>query len=46
MIEEMEEVVVEFFKLSLKQKMRCGQTTNGIEGYGQAFVVSEDHKLD
>lgn len=45
-IEETKAVVGEFFKLPLEEKMGCAQTPNGIEGYGQAFVVSEDQKLD
>ncbi|XP_019190920.1 PREDICTED: S-norcoclaurine synthase 1-like [Ipomoea nil] len=45
-IEEMKCVTEEFFKLPLKEKMGCGQLPNTIEGYGQAFVVSEDQKLD
>ena len=36
----------EFFKLPLEEKMEYAQLTNSIEGYGQAFVVSEDQKLD
>lgn len=45
-IEKMKVVTEEFFKLSLEEKMECGQVPNNIEGYGQAFVVSEDQKLD
>ncbi|KAG8382478.1 hypothetical protein BUALT_Bualt05G0081400 [Buddleja alternifolia] len=45
-IEEMKVVTEEFFKLPLMEKMICGQLPNNIEGYGQAFVVSEDQKLD
>ncbi|KAK6122232.1 hypothetical protein DH2020_044020 [Rehmannia glutinosa] len=45
-IEEMKVVSEEFFKLPLQEKMKCGQLPNNIEGYGQAFVVSEDQKLD
>ncbi|CAA3025770.1 S-norcoclaurine synthase 1-like [Olea europaea subsp. europaea] len=42
----MKMVTSEFFKLPLGEKMVCAQTPNNIEGYGQAFVVSEDQKLD
>ncbi|KAK8537905.1 hypothetical protein V6N12_044047 [Hibiscus sabdariffa] len=36
----------EFFNLPLEEKMVCAQIPNHIEGYGQAFVVSEEQKLD
>ena len=42
----MKKVIEEFFKLPLEEKMKYAQTPNTIEGYGQAFVVSEDQKLD
>ncbi|KAL3499846.1 hypothetical protein ACH5RR_038939 [Cinchona calisaya] len=45
-IEKMKVVIQEFFKLPLQQKMAYAQLPNSIEGYGQAFVVSEDQKLD
>ncbi|GFZ15430.1 hypothetical protein Acr_24g0016200 [Actinidia rufa] len=45
-IEEMKKEIGEFFKLSLEAKMTCAQLPNNIEGYGQAFVVSEDQNLD
>ncbi|CAI9761684.1 unnamed protein product [Fraxinus pennsylvanica] len=45
-IEEMKVVTSEFFKLPLEEKMAYEQTPDNIEGYGQAFVVSEDQKLD
>ncbi|CDP08365.1 unnamed protein product [Coffea canephora] len=45
-IEKMKVVTEDFFKLPLQQKMACAQEPNRIEGYGQAFVVSEDQKLD
>ncbi|KAK2985053.1 hypothetical protein RJ640_016973 [Escallonia rubra] len=45
-IEHMKVVTEEFFKLPLEEKMACAQVPNDIEGYGQAFVVSEDQKLD
>ncbi|OWM64103.1 S-norcoclaurine synthase 1-like [Punica granatum] len=35
-----------FFKLPLEEKKAYAQLPNNIEGYGQAFVVSEDQKLD
>ncbi|GMJ12478.1 SENESCENCE-RELATED GENE 1, senescence-related gene 1 [Hibiscus trionum] len=45
-IEKMKLDIQEFFKLPLHEKMACAQVPNNIEGYGQAFVVSEDQKLD
>jgi len=38
--------VVEFFKQPLEDKQECSQQPGSLEGYGQAFVVSEDQKLD
>jgi hypothetical protein len=35
-----------FFRLPLADKRAVAQEPGGIEGYGQAFVVSEDQKLD
>ncbi|CAN1256906.1 S-norcoclaurine synthase 1 [Linum perenne] len=35
-----------FFNQPLEEKMSCAQLPNGLEGYGQAFVVSEEQKLD
>ncbi|KAL8196216.1 hypothetical protein R6Q57_025216 [Mikania cordata] len=45
-IDAMKMVTEEFFKLPLEEKMKCAQLPNTIEGYGQAFVVSEEQKLD
>ncbi|XP_062215552.1 2-oxoglutarate-dependent dioxygenase 11-like isoform X1 [Phragmites australis] len=38
--------IAEFFKLPLEAKKECSQQPGSLEGYGQAFVVSEDQKLD
>ncbi|KAL6648121.1 hypothetical protein ACP70R_012345 [Stipagrostis hirtigluma subsp. patula] len=38
--------VVEFFKQPLEAKKACSQLPSSHEGYGQAFVVSDDQKLD
>ncbi|KAJ8625964.1 hypothetical protein MRB53_019271 [Persea americana] len=46
LIENMKLDVEEFFKLPLDEKMAYAQLPNNIEGYGQAFVVSEEQKLD
>ncbi|GLT91187.1 hypothetical protein SLE2022_090870 [Rubroshorea leprosula] len=45
-IENMKIDIQEFFKLPLGEKMGCAQEPNNLEGYGQAFVVSEEQKLD
>ncbi|KAI3691733.1 hypothetical protein L6452_31535 [Arctium lappa] len=45
-MDEMKKVTKEFFKLPLEEKMKYAHTPSTIEGYGQAFVVSEDQKLD
>ncbi|WJZ82616.1 hypothetical protein VitviT2T_002357 [Vitis vinifera] len=45
-IEKMKAVVQEFFKLPLKEKNAYAKLPNGVEGYGQHFVVSQDQKLD
>ncbi|KAF9675277.1 hypothetical protein SADUNF_Sadunf09G0015200 [Salix dunnii] len=36
----------EFFDLPLKEKKRWAQKPGSLEGYGQAFVTSEEQKLD
>ncbi|KAH0456750.1 hypothetical protein IEQ34_014657 [Dendrobium chrysotoxum] len=36
----------EFFKLPLEEKEKVAQLSGQIEGYGQAFVQSEEQKLD
>ncbi|PWZ57326.1 Protein SRG1 [Zea mays] len=38
--------VAGFFRQPLEAKKECAQQAGSIEGYGQAFVVSEDQKLD
>ncbi|KAG1362160.1 S-norcoclaurine synthase 1 [Cocos nucifera] len=45
-IKRMKEDITEFFKLPLEAKKAFAQLPNNLEGYGQAFVVSEDQKLD
>lgn len=46
LIEQMRTVTEEFFKLPLEEKMVYAQLPDNLEGYGQAFVLSEDQKLD
>lgn len=38
--------VKEFFNLPMEEKTKYWQTTEEVEGFGQAFVVSEEQKLD
>ncbi|PKA60064.1 S-norcoclaurine synthase 1 [Apostasia shenzhenica] len=45
-IKKMVGALEEFFKLPLEEKEKVGQVEGQIEGYGQAFVQSEDQKLD
>ncbi|PIA34058.1 hypothetical protein AQUCO_03900156v1 [Aquilegia coerulea] len=45
-IEKMKIDTYQFFKLSLEEKKAYSQLPNIIEGYGQAFVMSEEQKLD
>ncbi|KAF5205779.1 2-oxoglutarate (2OG) and Fe(II)-dependent oxygenase superfamily protein, partial [Thalictrum thalictroides] len=45
-IEKMKSDTMEFFNLPLEVKKAYGQIPNHMEGYGQAFVMSEEQKLD
>ncbi|KAJ1430554.1 Oxoglutarate/iron-dependent dioxygenase [Sesbania bispinosa] len=36
----------EFFNLPMEEKKKFGQKEGDVEGYGQAFVVSDEQKLD
>jgi isopenicillin N synthase-like dioxygenase len=38
--------VAGFFEQPLEAKKECSQQADSLEGYGQAFVVSDDQKLD
>jgi hypothetical protein len=38
--------IQEFFKLSIEEKKKYWQEPGDLEGFGQAFVVSEEQKLD
>ncbi|KAJ6804404.1 S-norcoclaurine synthase 1-like [Iris pallida] len=47
LIENIKMDIVEFFKLPIEEKEAFARTPdNGYNGYGQAFVKSEDQKLD
>ncbi|KAK1423666.1 hypothetical protein QVD17_18973 [Tagetes erecta] len=46
LLKKLKEETQEFFKLPLEEKMKFGQKPGDLEGFGQAFVVSEEQKLD
>ncbi|KAL8200190.1 hypothetical protein R6Q57_011529 [Mikania cordata] len=46
LVEKVKEETQNFFKLPIEKKQKFWQTTDDVEGFGQAFVVSEDQKLD
>ena len=45
-IEKMKADIEEFFLFPLEDKKAYAQIPGSIEGYGQAFVVSEEQELD
>ncbi|KAK0579084.1 hypothetical protein LWI29_020743 [Acer saccharum] len=46
LVEKVKVEVQEFFKLPMEEKNKYWQQAGELEGYGQAFVVSEEQKLD
>lgn len=46
LLEQVKTEVDEFFKLPLEEKKKFNQLDGDVEGYGQAFVVSNEQKLD
>ncbi|KAL6839898.1 hypothetical protein ACP4OV_029708 [Aristida adscensionis] len=46
LLDETEKVAREFFMLPLEEKEKYPMAPGGIQGYGHAFVFSEDQKLD
>ncbi|XP_052180465.1 protein SRG1-like [Diospyros lotus] len=46
MVEKVKLELQEFFKLPMEEKKRFWQEPGHVEGFGQAFVVSEEQKLD
>ncbi|CAN0855780.1 Protein SRG1 [Linum grandiflorum] len=46
LVESIEEVAKDFFMLPLEEKKRYPMVAGTVQGYGQAFVFSEDQKLD
>ncbi|XP_009369137.1 protein SRG1-like isoform X2 [Pyrus x bretschneideri] len=45
-LESIEKVAKEFFMLPLEEKKKYALAPGTVQGYGQAFVLSEDQKLD
>ncbi|KAI3700193.1 hypothetical protein L2E82_44814 [Cichorium intybus] len=46
LVERMKEETQQFFNLPMEEKKRFWQNSEDIEGFGQAFVVSNEQKLD
>lgn len=46
LLEKIEKVTKEFFMLPLAEKQKYPMAPGTVQGYGQAFVFSEDQKLD
>ncbi|KAL1299809.1 hypothetical protein HN51_044352 [Arachis hypogaea] len=46
LIEKVKLETKDFFNLPMSEKKKFWQTSQYVEGFGQAFVVSEDQKLD
>ncbi|KAA8515003.1 hypothetical protein F0562_018210 [Nyssa sinensis] len=46
LVEKVKLEIQEFFKLPIEEKKKFSQEPGDIEGFGQAFVVSEEQKLD
>jgi len=45
-LEKVKLEIEEFFNLPMSEKKKFWQNSEHMEGFGQAFVVSEDQKLD
>lgn len=46
LLERMERVGIEFFMMPVEEKKKYPMAPGTVQGYGQAFVFSEDQKLD
>ncbi|XP_077226857.1 protein SRG1-like [Tasmannia lanceolata] len=46
LIDRIKSEIEDFFKLPMEEKRRFSQKPDDVQGYGQAFVVSEEQKLD
>lgn len=45
-LHKMKTAVAAFFELPLQEKKKYAMAANDLQGYGQAYVVSEEQKLD
>ncbi|OMO92622.1 Oxoglutarate/iron-dependent dioxygenase [Corchorus olitorius] len=46
LVEKLKTEIQDFFNLPMEEKKKYWQTPGEVEGFGQAFVVSEEQKLD
>ncbi len=46
LLDEFRKEIENFFKLPYEEKKKLWQQPNGLEGFGQLFVVSDEQKLD
>ncbi|KAJ7978980.1 2-oxoglutarate (2OG) and Fe(II)-dependent oxygenase superfamily protein [Quillaja saponaria] len=46
LVEKVKTGIQEFFNLPMEEKRKFWQQTGDVEGFGQAFVVSDEQKLD
>lgn len=46
LLEGIEKLAMDFFMLPLEEKKKYPMLPGTVQGYGQAFVFSEDQKLD
>ncbi|GER55918.1 2-oxoglutarate (2OG) and Fe(II)-dependent oxygenase superfamily protein [Striga asiatica] len=46
LLDKIEKVAMEFFNMPLEEKKRYPMAPGTVQGYGQAFIFSEDQKLD
>jgi isopenicillin N synthase-like dioxygenase len=46
LVENVKKGAEEFFNLPMEEKKKFEQREGDVQGYGQAFVVSEEQKLD
>ncbi|GMY37825.1 protein SRG1-like [Fagus crenata] len=46
LLDEFRKEIESFFKLPYEEKKKLWQQPNGLEGFGQLFVVSDEQKLD
>lgn len=46
LVQKMKDAAAEFFELPIEEKKKYAMESNDIQGYGQAYVVSEEQILD